>query len=55
MKFLLFLVLFLSSLLFAQNENNETAEIEKEKLLEYVNSVRELENSISKENVCLKK
>ena len=54
MKFLLFLVLFLSSLLFAQNENNETAEIEKEKLLEYVNSVRELENSISKENVWIK-
>ena len=60
MKFLFVILLFLSSVLFAQNNPNETKlELEKddlrrEQLEKYVNSLKEIESEISKENVWIK-
>ncbi len=69
MKFLLVVLLFLSSVLFAQgslvskkdvlSEKAYKIELEKdderrEKLLEYTNKLKELENEISKDNVWIK-
>jgi len=69
MRFLLVIVLFLSSILIAQENSQATQELEKEKiqkekiekekiqkekLAEYIKQINSLENEISKENVWIK-
>jgi len=64
MKFLLVVVLFLSSILIAQEsspvaqelqkEELKKEKIQKEKLAEYIKQLNDLENEISKENVWIK-